>query len=157
MKLKLLKFGRHLNISLLIVVAVITFISVKGIAQKSTSPTNENFTVESYYKVKWGHADEFIRLWKANHYPLLQKALEKGDIISITATSPRLHSGEETRWDFRVAIVFKNAILAFDENLVTPYKKQVYPDQNAFVKAEQYRFEIVLAHWDVEVVNADLN
>jgi hypothetical protein len=24
------------------------------------------FTIESYYKVKWGFADEFIALWKSN-------------------------------------------------------------------------------------------
>jgi len=51
--------------------------------------------------VKWGYADEFIALWKANHYPLLKKAQEKGDVISIKAESPRLHAGEDTRWDFR--------------------------------------------------------
>ena len=40
-------------------------------------PKTEQFTVENYYKVKWGHADEFISLWKVNHYPLLKKAIEK--------------------------------------------------------------------------------
>src|ERR1700751_5496860 len=86
------------------------------------------FTVENYYKVKWGYADEFIDLWKTNHYPLLKKAIEKGDIISVTAEKPKLHSGEDTRWDFKVTLVFKNAVLAFDSNLTTPYKQQLYPD-----------------------------
>lgn len=157
MKIKPLQYCNHRIISLVITTAVITLMSVKGSAQKITPASNEYFTVESYYKVKWGHVDEFIRLWKENHYPLLKKAQEKGNIISITATSPWLHSSEETRWDFRVAIVFKNAALAFDENLVTPYKKQLYPDQETFIKAEQYRFEILLAHWDVEVANSALN
>ena len=31
------------------------------------------FAVEYYYTVKWGHTDEFIRLFKKNHYPLLKK------------------------------------------------------------------------------------
>ena len=77
---------------------------------------DEPFTIENYYKVKWGYADEFIDLWKTNHYPLLKKALEKGDIISVTAEKPKLHSGEDTRWDFKVTITFKNAVLAFDPN-----------------------------------------
>ncbi len=127
-----------------------------GFAQKSASPSSDYFTIESYYKVKWGYADEFISLWKANHYPLLKKAQEKGDIISITAYTPRFHSGEETRWDFRVTVVFKNVEKAFDENLTTPYKKQLYPDQDAYGKAEQHRFELLLAHWDIETATVEL-
>jgi EthD domain len=118
-------------------------------SQSADSPA-ASFTVESYYKAKWGYADEFIRLWKANHYPLLKKALGHGDIVSIKAETPRLHSGEDIRWDFRVTIVFKTAALAFDENLTAPYKKQLFPDQDAFTKAEQHRFELLLSHWDIE-------
>jgi len=128
------------------------FLIVNAQAQDKSS----YFTIENYYKVKWGHADEFISLWKTNHYPLLKKAMEKGDIISVKASKPRYHSGEDTRWDFRVTIVFKTVELAFDENLTEPYKKQLYPDQESYKKAEQYRFEILLAHWDVETKNDPL-
>ena len=127
-------------------------------SQAQTTPSvNTSFTVENYYKVKWGFADEFISLWKKNHYPLLKKAIEKGDIIRVTAEKPRLHSGEDTRWDFKVTIVFKTAALAFDENLTTPYKKLLYPDQDKLVKEEQHRFELLIAHWDVmsELVDLD--
>lgn len=109
----------------------------------------EYFTVENYYKVKWGFADEFISLWKKNHYPLLKKAIEKGDIISVEASTPKLHSGEDTRWDFRVVIVFANSQAAFDPNLTTPYKKQLYPDPDKLIKDEQHRFELLLSHWDI--------
>jgi hypothetical protein len=142
----------------LVFALAIFFISLRGEAQQNpVSSSKDYFTIEYYYKVKWGLADEFIDLWKTNHYPLLKKALEKGDIISITASKPKLHSGEDTRWDFRVAIVFRNALLAFDENLTTPFKKQLYPDQEAYIKAEHHRFEILLAHWDIEVGNVPLN
>src|SRR5215831_13551567 len=95
-----------------------------------TSNSSQYFTVENYYKVKWGYAEEFINLWKKNHYPLLKKAQEKGDIIRVSAEKPKLHSGEDTRWDFKVTIIFKNAALAFDPDLTTPYKKMLYPDQD---------------------------
>ena len=107
------------------------------------------FIVENYYKVKWGFADEFIKLWKVNHYPLLKKAIEKGDIISVDAEKPKLHSGEDIRWDFKVIIVFKDAKTAFDPDLTTPYKKQLYPDLDKLEKDEQHRFELLIAHWDV--------
>lgn len=126
-------------------------------AQQAKTGTDESFAIENYYKVKWGYADEFISLWKKNHYPLLKKALEKGDIISIVATRPRLHDPEETRWDFRVTITFKNAALAYDEDLLTPYKKGLYPDEEKLKKDEQHRFELLISHWDVEVKKENLN
>jgi hypothetical protein len=137
-------------------IAFILFVSAFALqsrnvdAQQAAKPAAAYFTIESYYKVKWGYADEFIRLWKTNHYPLLKKAQDAGDVISIKAESPRFHSGEETRWDFRVTVTFKNVEKAFDEDLVVPYKKQLFPDLDALAKSEQHRFELLLAHWDIE-------
>lgn len=114
------------------------------------------FTIENYYKVKWGYADEFINLWKVNHYPLLKKAIDKGDIISVEAEKPLLHSGEDTRFDFKVTIVFKNEKLAFEPNLTKQYEKQVYPDTEKLKKDEQHRFELLIAHWDVMIEKINL-
>jgi len=114
------------------------------------------FIIENYYKVKWGFADEFINLWKVNHYPLLKKAIDKGDIVSVEAEKPKLHSGEDTRFDFKVTIVFKNAALAFDPNLTKQYEKQVYPDIEKLKKDEQHRFELLIAHWDVMIEKIEL-
>lgn len=114
------------------------------------------FTIENYYKVKWGFADEFINLWKVNHYPLLKKAIDKGDIISVVAEKPKLHSGEDTRFDFKVTIVFKTEKLAFDPNLTKQYEKQLYPDPEKLKKDEQHRFELLIAHWDVMIEKIEL-
>ena len=114
------------------------------------------FTIENYYKVKWGFADEFINLWKVNHYPLLKKAIDKGDIISVVAEKPKLHSGEDTRFDFKVTLVFKNEKLAFDPNLTKQYEKQLYPDLEKLKKDEQHRFELLIAHWDVMIEKIEL-
>jgi len=114
------------------------------------------FIIENYYKVKWGYADEFINLWKVNHYPLLKKAIDKGDIISVEAGKPKLHSGEDTRFDFKVTIVFKNEKLAFDPNLTKQYEKQLYPDLEKLKKDEQHRFELLIAHWDVMIEKIEL-
>jgi len=116
----------------------------------------DHFIIENYYKAKWGYADEFINLWKMNHYPLLKKAIDKGDIISVEAEKPKLHSGEDTRFDFKVTIVFKNEKLAFDPNLTRQYEKQVYPDLEKLKKDEQHRFALLIAHWDVMIDKIDL-
>jgi hypothetical protein len=148
-------FDNKLNCFLRIF-SVIALCTSATIVAKAQNKNDEPFTIENYYKVKWGYADEFIDLWKKNHYPLLKRAQEKGDIIRVTAEKPKLHSGEDTRWDFKVTITFKNAVLAFDPDLTTPYKKQLYPDTEKLTKDEQHRFELLLAHWDVMVENVDL-
>ena len=136
---------------LILSVIVLLNYSVKAQANK------DYFTIENYYKVKWGFADEFIDLWKANHYPLLKKAQEKGDIITVVAEKPKLHSGEDTRWDFKVTITFKDVKAAFDPNLTTPYKKEIYPDTAKLAKDEQHRFELLIAHWDVPTEKINLS
>lgn len=138
----------------------VLFLFVMMLAASSSSfaqTVASGFTIENYYKVKWGHADEFIALWKKNHYPLLKKLLEKGDVLSIKAETPIIHSSEDSRWDFKIILVFKNERLAFDYSIVDPYKKQLFPDQEAYQKSEQYRFELLLAHWDVPVEAVKLN
>ena len=119
-------------------------------------PKEETFTVENYYKIKWGYANEFIDLWKKNHYPLMKKAQEKGDILSIIAEKPMMHSGEDTRWDFKVTVIYKNAAAGLDHGLTDQYKKELYPDLDKLKKDEQHRFELVLAHWDVMTEKMEL-
>ena len=138
--------------SKIILLIIPIFLIVSSKAQDKSS----YFTIENYYKVKWGFADEFINLWKVNHYPLLKKAIDKGEIISVEAEKPKLHSGEDTRFDFKVTIVFKNEKLAFDPNLTKQYEKQLYPDLEKLKKDEQHRFELLIAHWDIMIEKIEL-
>jgi hypothetical protein len=115
------------------------------------------FVIEYYYKVKWGHADEFLQLFKKNHYPLLKKQLEIGRMVKVSLDQPRYHTTEDGRWDYRVTIVFKNSVAAnepFDEEML---KKQLWPDQSAYTREEQRRFEILDAHWDLPVKSMELD
>jgi hypothetical protein len=123
----------------------------------SSSATEQPFVVEYYYKVKWGHADEFLALFKKNHLPILRKEVELGRMLQVSAVTPRYHTTEDGRWDYRVTIVFKNATVAnenFDEAVLA---KQLYPDQETYKREEQRRFEILDAHWDLPIKPLDLS
>ncbi|HUJ95168.1 MAG TPA: hypothetical protein VLW84_07895 [Terriglobales bacterium] len=125
-------------------------------AYSQSNPSDQPFVVEYYYKTKWGHADEFLALFKKNHYPLLKKEVEMGRMLKVWMDQPRYHTTEDGRWDYRVTIVFRNAMVAnepFDEDAL---KKQLFPDQNTYKKEEQRRFEILDAHWDLPVKTVDL-
>ena len=117
---------------------------------------DQPFIVDYYYKAQWGHAAEFIALFKKNHYPVLKKQMDMGRVLQVTASAPRYHATEDGRWDYRVTIVFKNATAAMNEPDLEPILRELYPDRAKFDQEEQRRFEILLAHWDVPVTAVDL-
>jgi hypothetical protein len=115
------------------------------------------YVIEYYYKAKWGHADEFLALFKKNHYPVLKKEMELGRMLKVTMAAPRYHATEDGRWDFRVTIVFKNAAIANDNFDSAALIKQLYPDQETYKKEQQRRFEILESHSDVPIKDVDLD
>jgi hypothetical protein len=125
-------------------------------AQSTSSTTDKPFVVEYYYKTKWGHAAEFLELFKKNQYPLLKKEVEIGRALRFWADVPRYHVTEDGRWDLRVTIVFKNAAVANDDWDENAAKRQLWPDQPTYQREEQRRFEILDAHWDLPVKPMDL-
>jgi len=118
------------------------------------SAPDQPYTMEYYYKVKWGHQQEFLQLFLKNHYPLLQKIVESGRMLSVKIETPANHMTEDARWDYRVTIRFRNSTVATtanpDEGRVI---KQLWPDQKTYKREEQRRFEILLAHWDLPVTD----
>jgi hypothetical protein len=152
---------RWLGVPALTAAAILAF-PVSGALQAQPSAaqqisSDKPFVVEYYYKAKWGHAEEFIALFKKNHYPVLKKEIELGRILKVFAQVPRYHTTEDGRWDFRTTIVFKNAQIANDNFDSTPILKQLFPDQDSYKKEEQRRFEILDAHWDLPIKDFDLD
>lgn len=115
---------------------------------------NQAYTMEYYYKVHWGRQQEFLQLFLKNHYPLLQKQVEGGRILSVKIETPANHMTEDARWDYRVTLTFRNSTVATtanpDEGALI---RQLWPDQPTFTREEQRRFEILVAHWDLPVTD----
>jgi len=116
--------------------------------------SDQPYTMEYYYKVQWGHQQEFLQLFLKNHYPLLQKIVESGRMLSVKIETPSNHMTEDARWDYRVTIRFRNSTLATtanpdEERLI----HQLWPDQDTYKREEQRRFEILLAHWDLPLTD----
>ena len=115
---------------------------------------DQPYTIEYYYKVQWGHQKEFLDLFLKNHYPLLQKIVGTGRMLSVKIESPAYHTTEDGRWDYRVTIRFKNSTAATTTNPAEEAMiKELWPDQAAYQKEEQRRFEILVSHWDLPVTD----
>ena len=140
--------------------AAMLWATTMGAGARQNAMASENkeqpFAIEYYYKAKWGHAEEFLALFKKNHYPVLKKQIELGRMLKVSMAVPRYHTTEDGRWDYRVTIVFKNAAIANDNFDSSVIIKQLYPDQDTYKKEEQRRFEILDAHWDLPIKDMDL-
>jgi hypothetical protein len=146
----------HMRLAMRRAVIALLFSACARILLAQGAPTQtaagRPYTVEYYYKVQWGHQQEFLQLFLKNHYPLLQKIVESGRMVSVKIETPANHMPEEARWDYRVTIRFKDSTVATtpnpDEGRLI---KQLWPDQDTYQREEQRRFEILLAHWDLPV------
>src|SRR6266478_4580199 len=109
-------------IFLLILSILVPAVFAQG-APPQGSP-DKPYVMEFYYKVQWGHQKEFLNLFLKNHFPLLQKIAESGRILGLKIETPANHMTEDSRWDYRVTIAYKNSTVATTSN----------PDEEALVK-----------------------
>ena len=148
---------RAASLAVLFAVSSLFLLGFRERALAQSAPAGEKpYVVEYYYKTKWGHAEEFLTLFKKNHYPVLKKEIELGRMLRVSMVAPVYHTTEDGRWDYRVTIVFKNAAVANDNFDSAALIKQLYPDQETYKKEEQRRFEILEAHWDLPIKDVDL-
>lgn len=129
-------------------------LSVLAQGSPPQSAANQPYAKEYYYKVQRGHQQEFLNLFLKNHYPLLRKEVDGGRILSVKIETPANHMTEDSRWDYRVTLVFKSSAVATSSNPDEPALiRELWPDQATFNREDQRRFEILLAHWDLPVTD----
>ena len=138
-----------------LLVCLVSAAAARGQGSAATAAKEATYEVEYYYKAQWGHADEWLALFKKNHLPVLKALKEQGRIVDIEMERPRYHATEEGRWDYRVAITWKNAAASMDSSGEQAVIRKLFPDQETFKREEQRRFEILLAHWDLPIVEVE--
>ena len=123
-------------------------------ASPSVSPDDKPYLVEWVYKVKWSHADEFWQIFKKYQIPVLNREKELGYVTSYTVYRPGIHTGEDTRWEYRIVITYKNLASSGHGSEIA---KQVFPDQATLKREENRRWELTEAHYDLPIRIIDPN
>jgi hypothetical protein len=145
---------RMILAALIVVFAASLAVHVVAQGAPPQGGADQPYTVEYYYKVQWGHQQEFLDLFLKNHYPLLKRIAATGRILSLKIESPAYHTTEDGRWDYRVTVRYKNSTLATTANPnEEALTKELWPDQATYKKEEQRRFEILAGHWDLPVTD----
>lgn len=105
-------------------------------------------TIGYYYRVRWGFADEFLTLFRRNHYPVLAEQLRDGRFTDVRAYRPRFHGAGDAGWTFLVTITYRDWAAA-ESHSEDEIAARLFPDQDRYRAEEHRRFELVEAHWDV--------
>ena len=143
--------------------AIALLIVLAGVSQARSQQTASNpavssadkpYLVEWVYKVKWGFADEFWQIFKKYQIATLNREKELGYVTSYTVYRPGLHTGEDSRWEYRIVITYKNISSSQHGSEV---EKQLFPDQVAMKRGENRRWELTEAHYDLPIKIIDPN
>ncbi len=101
-----------------------------------------------FYRTKWGSHDEFVALFRKNHWPILRESWDAGRYVNVELFTPRFHGQGSADWDVMVSITYRDWA-AIQEHSDPAIVEGLYPDQATFTAEEQHRFELLEAHWDV--------
>jgi len=112
-----------------------------------TKPT-EPIEILYFYRTRWGAHDEFMRLFRKNHLPILREQLAAGRFTDIHLATPRFHGDGRADWDIVVSITYADWA-AIESHSEAEIARKLYPDQETYHAEEQRRFELLEAHWDV--------
>jgi hypothetical protein len=138
------------------IAAAVMLASVAGGAQAPPKQAAGEPKVTWYfYTVKWGFQDEFLDLFQRNHYPVLKAREKAGQFRSVRTYVPEFHGDGRADWTFAVELI------APPNAPATPTTDEIvaklYPDRAKFVREEQRRFEILVAHWDSPLNRIDFD
>ena len=119
------------------------------------APAPTSLTAAYFYKVRWGYHDEWVELFRRNHWPVLREQLRTGRFTGVRLYVPRYHGDGRADWDVMVTITYRDwaALEGHSEQAI---KERLYPDQATFQAEEQRRFELLEAHWDVPLTELPL-
>ena len=101
-----------------------------------------------FYVTKWGAHDEFVALFRRNHWPILEEQLREGRFTDVRMWTPRFHGDGRADWDVLVSITYRDWA-AMEAHSEADIARRLFPDQERYRAEEQRRFELLEAHWDV--------
>jgi len=151
--------SRSLAIAVFALVGIATADVQQARAQQAASTpavstSDKPYMVEWVYKVKWGYADEFWQLFKKYQIATLNREKELGYVTSFTVYRPGYHAWEDSRWEYRIVITYKNISSSGHGSEV---EKQLFPDQATMKREENRRWELTEAHYDLPIHAIDPN
>jgi hypothetical protein len=109
---------------------------------------SEPVQVLYFYRTKWGAHDEFVALFRKNHWPVLREQLADGRFSAVELFTPRFHGDGRADWDVLVSITYRDWAV-MEAHSEAEIAARLFPDRETHRREEAHRFELLEAHWDV--------
>jgi hypothetical protein len=157
--MRVLTFPRQVLIALSLL-SVLAFTPSATTAQQAVNSMTtfpaKTETVEWVYRIRYGFHDEWFRIFQKYQIAILERQKQLGYVKDYTIWAPGLHASEDSRWDFRIVITraSHDAPTGQSESDVA---KQLFPDQEAFHRDENRRWELTKNHWDLPIHQVNPN
>ena len=135
-------------------ITVLSFIAPTAYASQAANTVSATIaqpeTVEWVYRIRYGFHDEWFQIFRKYQIAILERQKQLGYVLDYTVWAPSLHTSEDSRWDYRIVITraSHNAPPGQSEAEVA---KQLFPDQTAFQRDENRRWELTTNHWDLPI------
>jgi hypothetical protein len=125
-------------------------------ASAASATNSKPETEEWVYRIRYGFHDEWFQIFRKYQLAILERQKQLGYVLDYTVWAPSLHTSEESRWDYRIVITraSHDAPPGQSEGEVA---KQLFPDQAAFQRDENRRWELTTNHWDLPIHQVDSN
>jgi hypothetical protein len=108
-----------------------------------------SYTVEYYYRIKWGYKDEWMDLYKRSHWPIMVEEMRQGYVLEIKVSEPHQYMPDPYRWDLRVSVTYKNASIRYGDRNREKHLAQLFTDRVQQQRDENRRKELLDALWEV--------
>jgi hypothetical protein len=128
--------------------AALTLIAPITIKAQSTPSPAKPYLVEWVYRVQYGHQDEWWSLFRKYQIAALDREQQLGYVTSYTVYGPGLNTSEDSRWDYRTVITYKDQPSSTHEGEVL---RQLFSDQSILHKEENRRWELTSNHYDLPI------
>lgn len=125
---------------------------VVGINPPAPTGTDQPYVMESAYKVKDGHSEEYLELLKKHQFKILDREKTLGNVLSYTVYHPRVGASENRPWDYRIVTVYRNPLVPTQ---VSAIEQQLFPDRETFSLEESHRLALTDAHWELPLSEVD--
>lgn len=137
----------------MLVLALLPLAALAAPEVEEQAALQKPYTVEYYYRVKWGYTEEFMELYRSNHWPVIAADMARGEILDFRLERLLMQGAESHRWDVRATITFRNILIPHGlvDRAREPILKKLFPDRERFAREEKRRFELLEALMEYEV------
>lgn len=125
---------------------------IAAVQAQSASAISKSYTEEWVFQVRWGHQQEWWRIFQKYQIATLDREKKLGLVKDFVVQVPGLHASDDRRWDYRIIVTYPDYQSSRQGDDI---EKQIFPDAEARERDERRRWDLTVNHWDLPIDEID--